>query len=259
MSSKCEKNFQYCADDIDVEVKNFTPDVEDRHHGGPDGHPQPPHIKAKVLRKVGEAKITHPIRDSILIEEGFYAIKRISRRVVLTQCYVVPDCKHPGYGDHHAAHLFVEGYILKNVEYATPSSGQDAPGNCEDCLAMKNDYKDLTAKIKFDFCVPIELEDAVISHPTIDYESALLKTCMKPCDSGTMSESDCEKLHCQAVHLQEPFTCELDEYKISEAVITKSRCANTNPNLFDTVVEKLTLKLEINIFQLQVKKLVTLE
>ena len=147
--------------------------------------------------------------------------------------------------------LFVEGYILKNVQYATPSADQNAADPCEDCVVMRNDYRDLTAKINFNFSVPITLTNANVVTPVTETERALLKDCMKPCDKGTMSESDCERLFSQAVVLQEPFSCELDRYTINEAVISKTNCSLTNEDLFDTVVEKLNLNLVISIFQLR--------
>ncbi|MGL4570733.1 MAG: hypothetical protein ACRCVJ_06690 [Clostridium sp.] len=267
MSSKCEKNFPVCASDadIDVNVTNFAPTTcPDNYPGLAGNTPEEngildPYVKAKILTKVADAKITQPITDSILISDTFYSIKRISRRVVLTQCYVVPEeigygPSKDGYYNHCNAHLFVEGFILKNVEYATPSAGQTPPGPCDECIAMRNDYRDLTAKIKFSFSVPIDLDNANIAYPVKDNERAILKDCMKPCDRGSISESDCERIHCQSVELQEPFTCELDKYEICEAVISKTSCRDTNANLFDTLVEKLTLKLNISIFQLQTKK-----
>ncbi|GAA0070859.1 hypothetical protein UT300003_23830 [Clostridium sardiniense] len=265
MSSKCEKNFPVCSDNIDVDVTNFPANTDEKckkdYHKEEDKKCDY-YVKAKVLRKVAEAKITQPITDSIFIPESFFSIKRISRRVVLTQCFVVPEKKERDYYKHDYydhdecnAHLFVEGFILKNVEYATPSADQDPADPCEDCLAMRNDYNDLTAKVKFNFSVPIKLEDADLAENIKNKETAILKDCMKPCDKGSLSESDCERIHYQSVELQEPFTCELDKYQISEAVISKTACNTTDPDLFDTVVEKLTLKLNISIFQLQTKKI----
>lgn len=267
MSSNCdcEKNFPVCSENIDVDVTNFPPSTDEKcKKSYKDDHCDDKkydyYINAKVLRKVADTKITQPITDSIFIPEGFFSIKRISRRVVLTQCFVVPEKKEYYYDskyDHDDcnAHLFVEGYILKNVEYATPSAGQEPADPCEDCLAMRNNYRDLTAKVKFNFSVPIKLDDADLADNVKNKETAILKDCMKPCDKGSMSESDCERIHYQSVELQEPFTCELDKYQISEAVINKSSCATTDPDLFDTVVEKLTLQLKISIFQLQTKKI----
>lgn len=288
MNSKCEKNFPVCADDIDVTVKNFTAttkeDCNKKKKPGYDNDKddcmksknfakddcmkdkKPEYdkckekecIKAKVLAKVAEVEVTQPLTDTIFIPEGFFSIKKIARRVVLTQCYVVPDEMKVKYYDYYDkdkcnAHLFVEGFILKNIQYATPSCGQEEAE--DDCLVMRNDYKDITAKINFNFSVPIKLENAELVGEVDDDEFAILKDCMKPCDKGTISESDCERLHSQSVRLQEPFTCELEKYDISEAVINKTKHECTDENLFDTIVEKLAIKLNIDIFQLQVKKL----
>lgn len=234
MSSCCERRFPVCADDIDVNVNNFDTRATVAEVPG----------NAKALVRVASVNINHPLTDSIVIPEGFYSIKGISRRLVLNQCYIVPISATNG-------QLFVEGYILKNVQYATPSAGQDPSNLCEDCVVMRNDYKDLTAKINFNFSVNINLNNANIVTPVTDTERAILKDCMKPCDKGTLSESDCERLFSQTVVLQEPFSCELDRYTINEAVISKNNCALTNRDLFDTVVEKLNLNLVISIFQLR--------
>lgn len=238
MSSCCERRFPVCADDIDVNVDNFDTTL---------GTAPVTVGNAKALVRVAAVNINHPLTDSIVIPEGFYSIKGISRRLVLTQCYIVPISATPV----TSGQLFVEGYILKNVQYATPSADQNAAGPCEDCVVMRNDYRDLTAKINFNFSVPITLTNANVVTPVTETERALLKDCMKPCDKGTMSESDCERLFSQAVVLQEPFSCELDRYTINEAVISKTNCSLTNEDLFDTVVEKLNLNLVISIFQLR--------
>ena len=238
MSSCCERRFPVCADDIDVNVDNFNTTALPLTPN--------PTTNAKVLVRVATVNINHALTDSIVIPEGFYSIKGISRRLVLTQCYIVPTAVEAP----DNAQLFVEGYILKNVQYATPSADQNPADPCEDCVVMRNDYRDLTAKINFNFSVPIDL-DANIVTPVTETERAILKDCMKPCDKGTMSESDCERLFSQAVVLQEPFSCELDRYTINEAVISKTNCSLTNEDLFDTVVEKLNLNLVISIFQLR--------
>ncbi|EIF6153782.1 hypothetical protein PTM93_06775 [Clostridium perfringens] len=238
MSSCCERRFPVCADDIDVNVDNFNTTALPLTPN--------PTTNAKVLVRVATVNINHALTDSIVIPEGFYSIKGISRRLVLTQCYIVPTAVEAP----DNAQLFVEGYILKNVQYATPSADQNPADPCEDCVVMRNDYRDLTAKINFNFSVPIDL-DANIVTPVTETERAILKDCMKPCDKGTMSESDCERLFSQEVVLQEPFSCELDRYTINEAVISKTNCSLTNEDLFDTVVEKLNLNLVISIFQLR--------
>ena len=238
MSSCCERRFPVCADDIDVNVDNFDTTTS--------AVTPAPIGNAKALVRVAAININHPLTDSIIIPEGFYSIKGISRRLVLNQCYIVPAST----ATTNNAQLFVEGYILKNVQYATPSADQNPADPCEDCIVMRNDYRDLTAKINFNFSVPIDL-DANIVTPVTETERAILKDCMKPCDKGTMSESDCERLFSQEVVLQEPFSCELDRYTINEAVISKTNCSLTNEDLFDTVVEKLNLNLVISIFQLR--------
>ena len=238
MSSCCESKFPVCADDIDVSVDNFDTTL---------GNNPSTVGNAKALVRVAAVNINHPLTDSITIPEGFYSIKGISRRLVLTQCYIVPISANRV----TSGQLFVEWYILKNVQYATPIDNENSSEPCEDCVVMRNDYKDLTAKINFNFSVPITLTNANIVNPTNEVERAILKDCMQPCDNGTIGESDCERLFSQEVVLQEPFSCELDRYTINEAVISKTNCSLTNENLFDTIIEKLNINLVISIFQLR--------
>ena len=133
MSSCCERRFPVCADDIDVNVDNFDTTL---------GTAPVTVGNAKALVRVAAVNINHPLTDSIVIPEGFYSIKGISRRLVLTQCYIVPISATPV----TSGQLFVEGYILKNVQYATPSADQNAADPCEDCVVMRNDYIDLTIR-----------------------------------------------------------------------------------------------------------------
>ncbi|MDQ0148261.1 hypothetical protein ACFO6R_03075 [Eubacterium multiforme] len=247
MSSVCKERFpdNACAEDIIVNSQSFN--------AVNTVTAAPATFQAKVPVLVATAIVNQPIRDSICIPERFYSIKAVSRRPILTQCYVVVNTPvtTPITGT-----LYVEGYILKNVQYATPivTTPTPTPPCCEEaeeCLAFRNDYNDLTAKIKFDFAVPVTLSRVILATPATVDQRAIFKDCHKQCDSGTISESDCEKIYSQNVQLQEPFTCELNSYSINEAFISKVTCDEDDTNLFDTIVEKLNLNLNISIFQLQ--------
>lgn len=249
MNSVCDERFpdNACAENIIVNSQSFNA-VNTASATAP-----PAQIRVPVL--VANAVVNQPIRDSICIPERFYSIKAVSRRPILTQCYVVVNTPvaTPVTGT-----LYVEGYILKNVQYATPITTTPTPPTpcCEEeeCLAIRNDYNDLTAKIKFDFAVPVTLSNLVQIPPTPNTinERSVFKDCHKQCDSGTISESDCEKLYSQTIALQEPFTCRLNNYAINEALISKTTCENDEDNtLFDTIVEKVNLTLNISIYQIQ--------
>jgi hypothetical protein len=225
----CERDFveDYCTDEIQVETRVFSSGQTQGTTGG-----------NKVLVRVGNVTITQPIRDEIHIDEGFYDIKKIQRRVILDQVFV-----SDGY-------IFGEGYMLKNISYATPIEGTGS--DCvSDCLAMKNTYNDLTAKVKFDFANPITITGAQVESSPNMVETAYLNNCIDVCDKGSVSQADCQRYYTQTVTINEPYKYELDSYTINETVFMKNECNEEN-SLYDTVTEKLVLVLNISVYQYQV-------
>ena len=225
----CERDFveDYCTDEIQVETRVFSSGQTQGTTGG-----------NKVLVRVGNVTITQPRRDEIHIDEGFYDIKKIQRRVILDQVFV-----SDGY-------IFGEGYMLKNISYATPIEGTGS--DCvSDCLAMKNTYNDLTAKVKFDFANPITITGAQVESSPNMVETAYLNNCIDVCDKGSVSQADCQRYYTQTVTINEPYKYELDSYTINETVFMKNECNEEN-SLYDTVTEKLVLVLNISVYQYQV-------
>ena len=212
--NNCEIDFvqDFCANDVPVDTRVFSSDEVQQVTGG-----------AKVLVRVGNITITQPVRDQITIEEGFYDIKRIQRRVVLDQVFV-----SDGY-------IFGEGHMLKNISYATPINGTTTTCN-EDCLAMRNNINDITAKVEFDFANPINIVGAqVVASPNL-VQTSYLNNCIDVCDSGSVSQADCQRYYTQTVTVNEPFKYELDSYTINESVFMKNRCNEEN-ELYDTITE----------------------
>ncbi len=225
----CENDFvnDYCTDEVQVDTRVFSSDQTQGTTGG-----------NKVLVRVGNITITQPLRDEIRIDEGFYDIKKIQRRVVLDQVFV-----SNGY-------IFGEGYMLKNISYATPIEGTTSECNT-DCLAMRNNYNDLTAKIRFDFANPITITGQEVTASPNMVETAYLNNCIDVCDRGSVSQADCQRYYTQTVTINEPYRYELDSYTINESVFMKNEC-NEESSLYDTVTEKLILTLVISVYQYQV-------
>lgn len=234
MSYNCEPGLpqDVCANDIFVKVKNFPPSNSNQAP-----IPKGPDKLIKIPVKVAIVDVTEPLKDSIYICEGFENVKHIKRSVTLTQCHVTENF------------LYVEGYILKNVGYAVPCGNEENDCNSH-CKVIKNEYKDLTAKLDFHFTIPVKLEGVCnIFNPPID-EGSFFVDCMEPCDKGSSGELHCEKFYKQTVFLNEPFKFELEEYSITESVILKKESHETHWN-YDTILEKLELSLKIAILQNQ--------
>lgn len=229
MNDECERDIvnDYCTDNVAVDTRVFS-----------SGQTQNPVGGNKVLVRVGNITINQPIRDEIYIEEGFYDVKKIERRVVLDQVFV------------SGGYIFGQGYMLKNISYATPIEG--TPATCpSECLAMSNNLNDITAKVRFDFANPITITGAAVTASPNMVETSYLNNCIKVCDRGSVSQADCQRYYTQTVTINEPYKYELDSYTINETVFMDNRCDETS-DLYDTITEKLLLTLTISVYQYQV-------
>lgn len=232
--SQCEPNFpkNVCADDIFVKVKNFPPVTCEQPPS-----PITPNKMIKIPVKVAVVEVTEPLTDAIFISGGFEDVKHIQRKVTITQCHVTDRF------------LFVEGYILKNVGYAVPC-GNDTMDCNNHCKVIKNEYKDLTAKLDFHFTIPVTIAGCRNTFNEPVGEGSFFVDCMKPCDEGTSGELHCEKFYKQHVYLNEGFKCELESYSISESVFLKKESCESDWR-YDTILEKLELTLNMAILQSQ--------
>lgn len=233
MSNKCDYKLPYdaCASDIFVDVTEGA--VHRNVYCGPSEIGQ-----IRVPVKVAIVDVTKCLMDSVFINEGFEDIKHIHRRVFLTQCHVTNKF------------LFVEGYVEKNIGYATPIANP-SPEDCHDeCRVIKNTYNDCTVKVDFSFCIPVCLhhDDMDASSPL--KERAYHVDCTKPCDEGGLGEVGCERGYSKRVFLNEPIKGVLEEYEFNESVFLKKTCHDTAWR-YDTVVEKLELTLVIALLQVQ--------
>lgn len=94
----------------------------------------------KIPKVLAEFIVQIDAESKIRLNEPSYEIKRIEKQVFLTQCRYIP-CTDK---------VFIEGYIRKNIEYATKT--------CTKCSAIGGSIKDTTVHIPFraytkvDFC-----------------------------------------------------------------------------------------------------------
>ena len=81
--------------------------------------PQPVYVKLPVV--LAETKITIPVEAIISLDRDVTEIKRIKKNIYLTQSRLLPntwDGTRNAAGNKNAI-LFIQGFIRKNVEYAT--------------------------------------------------------------------------------------------------------------------------------------------
>ena len=233
MSNKCEYKLpsEACASDIYVDVTDGA--VHRNVYCGPSEIGQ-----VRVPVKVAIIDVTKCLMDSVFIKEGFEDIKHIHRRVFLTQCHVTNKF------------LFVEGYVEKNIGYATPIATASSDACPEPCKVIKNTYNDCTVKVDFSFSIPVCLHGNNKGHSGDLKESAYHVDCTKPCDEGGLGELSCERGYSKKVFLNEPVKGVLESYEFDESVFLKRTCKETHWR-YDTIVEKLELTLVIALLQVQ--------
>ena len=194
------------------------------------------HEKAKLPVRVGFAHVGGVIIDNVNFpaEERFSEIKKIQRKVVVTQAKIV--CHQ----------LIVEGFVKKNIMYTIPDPEGD-PGATKCCSVVRNVIKDIEVKVPF--CFSTSLHGLHLGHLQNSHESekVFLENTMgdNVCDEGIMGDADCAKIHHQFTPLNKPPFAELEAYSICELALNRHCC---NDGLFDVFTEKFVLKLSFAIY-----------
>ncbi|SHE32010.1 DUF3794 domain-containing protein [Clostridium fallax] len=213
--------------DIEVDVREIN-DSGHFHHRRDDVY--------KVEKLIGKAKLERILIDDVTIPEGFLEIKKIKRRVILTQCKIV------------GKNLLVEGYIVKNITYVSPVDDDLNPCQCQ---SFRNNWSDIEVKIPFSIATRIKHHHHLKKNKEKDvsYLCDTMEDCC--CDEGFMGHSPCESLTKQKVYLNETPHCKLYKYEITELDVNKkpcNECQQEDSVLYSTLVEKIVLKLYIKVF-----------
>lgn len=211
--------------DIKVKTKVLNTEVDaEKKHG------------KKITKKLGEVEISGVIIDDSHIPEGYVEIKGIEKTPIITQCKIVGGT------------IIVEGYIIKNIKYATPIDISIDTGKCK---SYRNHLNDIIIKVPFSFAGPIgciELKEYPDSIKSKKYN--YLQNSMKPCDKGHMGPALCEWEEVDYAELYRPPYCELIKWKIREYDVCRNcdeYCNETN--LYNVFTEKMVLILKFEVFQ----------
>lgn len=197
-------------------------------------------IKTPIL--IGQELLQGSLINDLEIPEGFTEVKRVDRRVVLTQAKLVLD------------QLFVEGFVVKNISYVTPDPVCRPHHDHDDCIVeedatvTRNIWKDIEVKVPFSFGTrvedllgyPIYIEDKVKA----SFQCNTAKH--KCCDQGTTGKSECENLTDQFVILNQVPFAELEGYEITDYEI--SRKCHKGHGIYGVLTEKLLISLFIDIY-----------
>lgn len=210
-------------------------------------------VVVKLPVVLAEVTVTIPVEATITLDKEVLEIKRIRKNVFLTQSRIIPfsddNCKDNGI-------LFIEGFIKKNIEYATKTySSVGTPNNC-------GYIRYCTVEVPFNFTTRINfIRQPIFVENTIPCEVEFFTDKLKGCDECSdpiIGHNPCDQSSTfTEIFNEKPFT-ELVKADIIEIDIntnSTSNCTTPTEQVFTKVTEKLVLNLTLKVLQKQQVKI----
>lgn len=206
-------------------------------------------LVVKIPVVLAEVNVTIPVEAIITLEKEVLEIKRIRKNVFLTQSRIVPfsedNCKDNGI-------LFVEGFIKKNIEYATKTYSSEGIPNTYGYIRYSS------FQVPFNFTTRINfIREPIFVGNTIPCEVEFFTDKLKGCDECTdpvIESSLCDKSSAFTEIFNEKPFAELVKAEIIEIDINTNEtinCTAQTEQIFTKVTEKVVLNLTIKILQKQ--------
>ena len=203
----------------------------------------------KIPIVLAEINVTIPVEATIKLDQEAIEIKRIRKNVYLTQSRIIPFSQdnRPGTGI-----LFIEGFIRKNIEYATKKChSYGSPNVC-------GDIRHCTVEVPFNFTTritfirqPIFVENTIPSE--LEFFTDKLHSC-DDCADSVIGRNPCDQSFFFTEYFNEkPFT-ELIRADIAEVDINASpewNCNTPTEQKFTRVTEKVVVNLTLKVLQKQ--------
>jgi hypothetical protein len=209
--------------------------------------PGPVFVKIPVV--LAETNITIPVEATIKLDKAAMEIKRIKKNVFLTQSRIIPFSQddRPGTGI-----LFIEGFIRKNIEYATKTCTTSGTQN------VCGDIRHCTVEVPFNFTTritflrpPIFIENTTPSE--LEFFTDKLQGC-DVCSDPVIGRNPCDQSSFVTEFFNEkPFT-ELVRADITEVDIHTNptiSCKTPTEQMFNKLTEKVVVNLTLKVLQKQ--------
>ncbi|KZL91205.1 CsxC family protein [Clostridium magnum] len=204
----------------------------------------------KIPIVLAEANVSIPIMAELKLEDNAIEIKRIKKNVYVTQCHLLPTdpCDTTGT-------LFIEGFIRKNIEYATEECSNDEVicGRIKHCT-FKVPFK-CTTTVCF-FRKPVLRGPIFLQNPPTT-EAEIFQDTLKSCDvcrEPVIGKDPCQQNFKTTEFFNEPIFCELVKAIFNEADIhncPQTSCTDPTEQSFRKITEKVLLTLKIKVLQKQ--------
>lgn len=206
-------------------------------------------VVVKLPVVLAEVNVTILVEATITLDREVSEIKRIRKNVFLSESRIIPfsedKCGENGI-------LFVEGFIKKNIEYATKTYSSDGTPNT--CGYIRY----CTAEVPFNFTTRINfIREPIFIGNSIPCEVEFFTDKVKDCDEckdAVIGNSLCEK--CSAfteIFNEKPFAelVKVDIIEIDININETLNCTAQTEQIFSKVTEKVVLNLTIRILQKQ--------
>lgn len=218
------------------------------------------YVKLPVI--LAKSNVTIPIEATITLDRPAVEIKRVKKNVYLTQARLIPPARRRrGFGDLDLTGIvFVQGFIRKNIEYATQTcSSCDGTNICGDighCI-VETPFE-FTTRVIF-FRPPIFQENIATSE--FEFFTDELKSCDE-CADNIVGKNPCDESFTFIEYFNEKPYVELVSAAVTELDIHKhSRKNGKNPTeqIFRRFTEKVIVNLTFKLLQKQQVRLTALE
>ncbi|AMA71630.1 MULTISPECIES: CsxC family protein [Aneurinibacillus] len=210
-----------------------------------------PIIKVPVLLQ--EVSVQLPIRARITFPEDVLEIKKIKKRVKLTQCRLIQPRILPG--EELRAKLFLSGFVRKNIQYVTPS------GSPRDAVEVRSVINSLTVDVPFDCVAEIAEFLTPPVGPFFNVREEFDFLVERPLPQGFPSKdrlmsTDLSQFHQQSVEFfNEQVFCELVRADITEWDEALDReplqGGPFEEGVFREIIQKMVLDLTVKVLQNQ--------
>ncbi|MDV4152062.1 hypothetical protein R0131_14630 [Clostridium sp. AL.422] len=213
-------------------------------------------VYVKIPVVLAEVNVTIPVEATITLDQPAIEIKRIKKNVFLTQSRIIPfsedKCSNTGI-------LFIEGFIRKNIEYATKTCSSDVSRN------VCGDIRHCTGEVPFNFTTRITfIREPIFTENTAASEVVFFTDKFGSCDmcsDPVIGRNPCDQssFFTEAFN-EKPFT-ELVKADIAEVDIHTNpimNCTMPTEQMFTKITEKVVLNLTLKLLQKQQIKITAL-
>lgn len=204
-------------------------------------------VKIPVI--LAESNVTIPVEATIILDRPAVEIKRVKKNVFLTQARLIPFSQD---NRLNTGIVFVEGFIRKNIEYATETcsncEGTNICGDIRQCTVET--HFDFTTRVTF-FRPPVFTENTTPSE--LEFFTDKLKSCDE-CADNIVGKNPCDQSFSFTEFFNEKPFVELVSADVTELDIHKHArrsCENPTEQVFRRITEKIVVNLTFKLLQKQ--------